>query len=321
MINSGLLICSFFLKKRFSKGTNNIVELNNCIKDEYGNEYKDVWSLFNIFLNSSNDTTDDEKNMKLFSVDKTTIKNHSCQIYNAISFVVCSGSYGLESEMTDRKTGNINYKRTPDDADIKRFFCLVYIPKDVDGVNVQKGIMLFQTLSTYGIKTITSKQMKEFFSQKGLTLEMRSVSVRVFIEKIIEKSALKKVTLVKNKVSPDSSDNMFISKGREEKSYIRPIIKETWFKKFLDYLDGKHNDDIFEINDEKYEDIRITFSLSGKSRTVKISDVEKFSVVEEIPDTIFKNGKYSLEEIPKYMLEIASSYKERMVFVLQNEVE
>ena len=114
---------------------------------------------------------------------------------------------------------------------------------------------------------------------------------------------------------------MFISKGREEKSYIRPIIKETWFKKFLDYLDGKHNDDIFEINDEKYEDIRITFSLSGKSRTVKISDVEKFSVVEEIPDTIFKNGKYSLEEIPKYMLEIASSYKERMVFVLQNEVE
>ena len=97
-----------------------------------------------------------------------------------------------------------------------------------------------------------------------MTLETRSVSVRMFMEKIIENGSLTKVTLVKNSVSPDLSDSMFISTGREEKSYIKPKLHQKWVRKFLDFLDGKNQDDIFEINDEKYQDIRITFSLSGK---------------------------------------------------------
>ena len=177
--------------------------------------------------------------------------------------------------------------------------------------------MLFQTIGTYGIKTITTQKMKEFFSEKGITLETRSVSVRMFMEKIIENGSLTKVTLVKNSVSPDSSDNMFISTGREEKSYIKPRLKQNWIDKFLDFLDGKNQDDIFEINDEKYQDIRITFSLSGKSRTVRANDIDRFSVVEEIPDSIFNNGKYSKEHLTTHMISVVEAYKDKMVFRLE----
>ena len=177
--------------------------------------------------------------------------------------------------------------------------------------------MLFQTLSTYGIKTITTQEMKEFFSKKGITLETRSVSVRMFMEKIIENGSLTRVTLVKNSVSPDSSDNMFISTGREEKSYIKPKLKQNWINKFLDFLDGKDQDDIFEINDEKFQDIRITFSISGKSRTVRANDIDRFSVVEEIPDSIFNNGKYSKERLINHMITVAETYKSKMVFRIE----
>lgn len=314
MISSGLLVCSFYVKKKFSRSNENIIELNNIMQDEQGNEYTDIFSLFDEFLKKSIETKDDENSMKLFSIDSAAITKYNCETYRAISFIVSSGSYGLESDIINRKTGKVRYKRTQDDADIKQFFCLIYLPKDCDEIKVQKGIMLFQTISTYGIKTITTKQMKDFFSQKGLTLETRSVSVRLFIEKIINNSALSKITLVKNNVSPDSSDNMFISTGREETTYIKPKLNQSWVKRFLDYLDGKHDDDIFEINDEKYQDIRITFSLSGKIRTVKVADIDKFSVAEEIPDSIFNNGKYVKEEIEKHMLSVAEEYAGKMIF-------
>lgn len=318
MISSGLLVCSFYLKKKFSRCNDNVIDLNRKINDEESNsEYADIFELFNFFLNDASRTKDDERSMKLFSVLPETITNYDSETYRATSFVVNSGSYGLESEITDRISGQIKYKRTRDDADIKQFYCLIYVPKDVDGTSIQKGIMLFQTLSTYGIKTITTQEMKEFFSKKGITLETRSVSVRMFMEKIIENGSLKKVTLVKNAVSPDSSDNMFISTGREEKSYIKPKLKQNWINKFLDFLDGKDQDDIFEINDEKFQDIRITFSISGKSRTIRVNDIDRFSVVEEIPDSIFNNGKYSKERLINHMITVAETYKSKMVFRIE----
>lgn len=318
MISSGLLVCSFYLKKKFSRCNDNVIDLNRKINDEESNsEYADIFELFNFFLNDASRTKDDEHSMKLFSVLPETITNYDSETYRATSFVVNSGSYGLESEITDRISGQIKYKRTRDDADIKQFYCLIYVPKDVDGTSIQKGIMLFQTLSTYGIKTITTQEMKEFFSKKGITLETRSVSVRMFMEKIIENGSLKKVTLVKNAVSPDSSDNMFISTGREEKSYIKPKLKQNWINKFLDFLDGKDQDDIFEINDEKFQDIRITFSISGKSRTIRVNDIDRFSVVEEIPDSIFNNGKYSKERLINHMITVAETYKSKMVFRIE----
>lgn len=317
MISSGLLVCSFYLKKKFSRSNDNVIDLNHKISDEENNEYANIFELFSSFLDEVRQTKDDERSMKLFSVPPETIKSYDSETYRATSFAVNSGSYGLESEITDRISGKIKYKRTRDDADIKQFYCLIYVPKDADGTSIQKGIMLFQTLSTYGIKTITTQEMKEFFSKKGITLETRSVSVRMFMEKIIENGSLTKVTLVKNSVSPDSSDNMFISTGREEKSYIKPKLKQKWINKFLDFLDGKNQDDIFEINDEKFQDIRITFSISGKSRTVRANDIDRFSVVEEIPDSIFNNGKYSKEKLINHMLTVAETYKSKMVFRIE----
>lgn len=317
MISSGLLVCSFYLRKKFSRGNDNVIDLNHKISDEENNEYADIFELFSLFLDEVRQTKDDERNMKLFSVPPETIINYDPETYRATSFAVNSGSYGFESEITDRISREIKYKRTQNDADIKQFYCLVCVPKDVDGISIQKGIMLFQTIGTYGIKTITTQKMKEFFSKKGITLETRSVSVRTFMEKIIENGSLTKVTLVKNSVSPDSSDNMFISTGREEKSYIRPRLKQNWINKFLDFLDGKNQDDIFEINDEKFQDIRITFSISGKSRTVRANDIDRFSVVEEIPDSIFNNGKYSKEQLINHMITVAETYKGKMVFRIE----
>lgn len=76
----------------------------------------------------------------------------------------------------------------------------------------------------------------------------------------------------------------------------------------------KKDDTIFEINDNLYEDISISFNLSGRTRTAKLKDIDRFSLVEDIPDSIYNNGNTNYDDIIRHMIGTAESYKEKMVF-------
>ncbi|MBR6985482.1 MAG: hypothetical protein IKH75_18515 [Ruminococcus sp.] len=317
MVHSGLLVCSFFIKDRYGRDNSKAIELNNSITIngiETTEYYENVWEILRSFLTNHSMPKDDENSMKLFSVNPKSIHEEDDKEYHAITFVVNSGSYGIEGNITNRNTKSVMYHRTRDDADVKQFHATLFIPKDAGGVKVQKGILLFQTIGTYGIKTITTKQMKEFFASKDLTFETRSVSVAIFLKKIFEDGNLNKITLIKNAISPDPADSMLISSGREEKVYIKPRLKESWIKKLIAFIDGNKDDTIFEINESVYEDISITFNLSGRTRTVRLKDLDRFSLTEDIPDSIYNNGLTNPDKLTRFMINKAIEYKEKMIF-------
>ena len=317
MIHSGLSICSFYIKMRYSKKDVNIINLNNKIEIKKGRSlesYQNIWDLMNIFLNSHMNPQDDIYNMKLFYVEPDSIRNENKSGYQAISCIINSGSYGVEGKITNRASKNVMYNRTQDDADVKQFRMLIFIPKDKDNKKVQKGILIFQTIGSHGVKTITTKKLKEFFAIYNMTLEIRSVSARLFFEKILKEGVLNKLTLFKNSISPDSTDSLLISSGREEKVFIKPKLKEKWTAKLLEFVDGKKDNTIFEINNEIFDDISITFGLSGRIRTARLNDLDRFSLTEDIPDNIYNNGMANEDELIKYMIDTALEYKENMVF-------
>lgn len=320
MINSGLMICSFYLKTRFLREREELYPLNqNCRVENNDRSYNDIFDMVAGFCQKHSDFLDDEKNMKMFSINDNSVKIYEDELNRAISFTISSGAYGLESNITDRQSKKIKYRRTINDADIKDFNCLFYVPKDTDDKTITKGILIFQTIATYGVKTITIKQLRAFFAEIGLTFETRSVSVRIFLEKLIGNGELHKMTLIKNRVSPDSADNIFITTGREERSFIKPKLKIPWVDKLLNFVEHKSDTDIFEINNETYEDIKVTFKLGNSYRTVGLIDIDKFSVVEDIPQQIFNNGRYNLEVLIGYMIETANTYKQRMIFTVNSE--
>lgn len=320
MINSGLMICSFYLKTRFLRDREELYLLNSNYRTENGERsYSDILDMMSAFCEKYFTFSDDEKSMKMFSINGDSVSISETETYRAMSFIISSGAYGLESNITDRQTKRVKYRRTINDADIKDFNCVVFIPKDAGDTLITKGILVFQTLATYGVKTITTKQMRAFFAEINLTLEIRSVSVRTFIEKLVENGELHKVTLIKNRISPDNSNNMFITTGREERSYIKPRLKSTWLNKFLNFVENKSDSDVFEINDDIYEDIKVTFKLGSSYRTVGLMDIDKFSVVEDIPQTIYNNGRYNSARLIEYMIETANSYKDKIVFTVAQE--
>ena len=315
MISSGMLVCSFTIKKRFSR-TGDLYHLNERVQ-MHNHNYDDAVDVFTAFCRENEKYTDDSASMKMFSIDQDSIKVFDQAAYKALVFTINSGNYGIESEITDRHTGIINYMVTEDDANIKKFKCLIYIPKDVAEHKVNKGILIFQTIASYGVKTLTCKQLKAFFSKNDMTFETRSVSARSFFEQLIQKGLAHKITLIKNRVSPDNSDSMLITSGREERSFYKPQLKESFVSRLLDFVEDRQDDELFEINDEEFEDVKVTFKIGNSYRTVSVSDLDRFSVVEEFPPHVFEDGGFNEQKVVNHMIDTARTYSQKMIFYNQ----
>ncbi len=316
MESNGMLICSFYLKERFSSDT--LFPLNTewrYTTDEGDIRiYKNALDMFQYFCNENDEFSDDETNQKMFSTVAGSVQSYDETTYTAMSFVIKSGSYGVVADMTNRHTKEVSYHRNIDEAQIKEFACIIYIPKDVSDTAITKGIMIFQSISTYGVKTITSKHMKAYFASLGLTLETRSVSVSAFIDKLISQGHLYKITLIRNRLSPNPADNMLISAGREETSYFRPTLHQKWLQKLLSIFDTADKTGVYEIPaEEDFDDISIQFKLGDKTRSVRLKYIDRYSIVEDIPDGIV--GQNDNTAIIKYMIETADAYRDRIIFV------
>ena len=310
MIKHGLLICSFYLKKRFS--SDDVIGLNE--EYEYkGYNYINVMKMMEEFFDSYSDYVDNEKNMKLFSIDCDSIKVMNDKKSSYIYGVIKSGAYGMESQITNKDSGEISYVRTKDDADIKNFCFMIYIPKDSKYVTVKKGIMLFQMIGNYGVKTITIEYMREFFSENySLTLGTRSISVGLFIQKLIKDGKLKKVKLLQNKISPDASDNIFSNRGRIETTHISPQFKQNYLNRIITYVNGG-SEDVFEIEDDVFDDIKLTFDHMGRTKTIGLRNINNFSIVEDLPRRLYNGTNVELNQLIIYMKETADSYSEQLI--------
>ena len=324
MINSGMMICSFFLKKRYSRGKNeDLFKLNtryDFTKDNVVVSFSDVFEIFDAFCKSNYVNANDEKKLKTFSVEKDSVKYINTDVYRAMSFTIISGAYGIESDLTDSNTNKVLFHRDTHVADNKKFNVLVFVPQDIGDVSVIKGILIFQTIATYGVKSITVDRLKSFIKDIGLSIDTRSVSVRALIEKLIDDGGLNKITLIKDAISPNDADNILISSGREEKSFIRPKLQPKWLQKLLALFENMDKSGVYEIEGEEYDDIKVHFDLGGRARTASLSNIDKFSVIEDFPETVYNNGHYNKEELIKHMIETANAYKTKMIFTEDIEV-
>lgn len=324
MTNSGMLVCSFHFRERYQKGENCFYELNHphIVEDEDEDisiHIDNAVEMFKLFCEAHSDLTDDEKKKKVFCVQDGSYTKYDEATYTALSFVVKSGSYGVEADITDKNTRKVNYHRSANESDVKDFLCVVYIPKDAGKLRVRKGIFVFQSIGNYGVKTITTEKMRAFFAKFKLTLETRSVSISAFLEKLIAEGNLYKLTLIRNSLSSNPADNMLIATGRIEETFIKPHLQPKWLTKMFAIFNKADETGLVEIPDEEsYEDISMQFKLGKSVRTVRLRNLEKVSIVEDIPDHILAKNKPKF--VIDHMITTANSYKERMVWGDPSEV-
>lgn len=321
MINLSLTACSFHLKKTNSKGNLQVYNLNHpiSIKSSDGNclEMCNCSKLFFDFFNNYKELVSYDEKQQSFKCQFNE-KNY-VDTDNFIMYYVKieSGNYGSSSDIIDRKTRSLKYKKTASDIDVRPFYLMIVFPKDNKKINVQKGMFIFQNVGQYGIKTITTNLMQDFFSTKyGITLKCNTIAPSLFIKKVLKRENIKKISMIKNRKSFDIADNQSIGYGKEVREISNLNFSTSMWERIIEKIKyaSRGKDNLFEFENKEYNNLKVTVELGGRSRIVNVHNLENLSIIESIPDDIkMPNGHPNKEMLIEYFKKIASEYLEEMV--------
>ena len=154
---------SFSFKKYRSWGSDKVYKLNNELRFPAPNDmeyvYSSAFDLFRDFIISNEQMDDKEGSQQLFRCTFDSSKEGETDVYRYLIFSVHSGYYGFPSDLIDRTTKQKVYRKTKDQADVKEFYVMVVIPKNSELASPTRGLIFFQEIGVYGIKTITATAM------------------------------------------------------------------------------------------------------------------------------------------------------------------
>ena len=318
MHNLSLTVCSFLLKKKHT--SSEYYFLNKPIivdSDEDETVEYDLEEMFKDFFKLYADSVDDTDRQKSFHCEFKKSYQGETDQYKYLYCVVHSGAYGSSSEVTDKVTGNIKYKIAPDEPVEKPFYFYIVIPKDNKRVKVQKGIFLFQNVGPYGVKTLTTDFLKTMFSNNyNITLECRSISPKLFLDRMITQQQIHKLILIRNCCSRDDADTQVFGYGEETRVLGKlHFLADGWIalkNKINRFAQDSHG--LFEINQDQYNNVKVVLKIGGHDRTVNLHNLENLSIIEPIPDNVrMANGHANRKKLLEYLEGVVDDYLHEMV--------
>jgi hypothetical protein len=117
-----------------------------------------------------------------------------------------------------------------------------------------------------------------------LTFRTGNIFAGDAIHRLFGKENLKKLTVVRNRVSTDLSEQLELNACIEETSFINPVFKRAnWFDLFSPNQDG-----VYEIGDNQFEDIRATVKIGNTTRTASLESFKNFSMTFDLPESIYQ---------------------------------
>ena len=320
MLNLSLNACSFHLKKLYSRGATRIYNLNAPIDTirESDNTVRtlNVTSMFEEFFIACSAIMNDDNTQKTFSCVYTDECRGETEDFVYMYAIIHSGAYGSASEIRDTVSHKIKYKKSATEADERQFYLFVVIPKDSDQVTAQKGMLFFQNVGAFGVKTITTDLMTSHFSkQYGITLRCNTIAASLFVKKILKKDNVKKLVMIKNHLSDDAADNGSVGYGTETRMISNIRFSDTIWEKIMGKIlwcsQGRHN--LFEFEQKEY-DLKVIVSIGGKERVVDVHNIENLSIIEAIPDEIkMADGLPNKVKLLEHFKKIANEYLSEMV--------
>lgn len=320
MFNLSLTACSFFIRKTNSRGPNNIFALNSPINGEFDESkfhFSDAIELFTEFFKCYENMVDDNSRKQTFSCEYEPFFKDETDGFRLMYAKILSGSYGSSSDIVDPQTKQVKFTKAADDIDVRPFYVFVILPKDSPDVTVQKGMLIFQNVGPYGIKTITTEYMQSFFSSCfGISLNCRTIAPDLFVKKVIRKDNTKKLVMVRNITSADTTDRTSLGYGKEMRIVGNLCFTDEQWPAFFNTVKwvagGRRN--LFEFEHICYDTLKIIVDIGGRTRTIDLHNLENLSIIEAIPDEIrMPDGHPDREMLAEYFKKVAAEYLEEMV--------
>lgn len=321
MFNLSLTACSFHLRKTNSKGNTKIFNLNMPLilqKDDGAEEtLQDLSEIFVRFFEKHKTLVKDDVKQQSFRCEYNKENYLETTDFRMFYTKIYSGVYGSSSDIIDGSTQRIKYKKKSSDIDTRPFYLMVIFPKDSENVAVQKGLFIFQNVGQFGVKTITTTLMQEFFSNEfKITLKCNTISPDLFIKKVIRQDNIKKLVMIKNIKSSDNSDNIGKGYGSEVREIGNLYFNEKMWSRLMDKIryvaGGRYN--LFEFEQVAYDNLKVIVDIGGRTRKINLHNLENLSIIEAIPDEIkMADGHPNLSMLLEHFTKVATEYLEEMV--------
>lgn len=310
MNNLSLTARSIWIREK-NPGKNNTVNLNKKIKGEK-KEYDDFFELLKDFCQKySRKFVLNDSEQKMFKVETENINIEENEKFRYTYIDINSGGYGIEANIVNTKTNKILYTRKKEHAETIHFRAFFAVPKDDDTC---KGIIIFQNIGQYGIKTITTDYFKKFINEElNLYTTTGNICSQVFVKKLLDNDGLMKIIYTRNNVLNDKADTDTMGYGKEERIIAGFSNVKKWRKMISGYFNGTNR--VYEFENIDYSGVKFITSIYGRTRIININNINNLSIIEGIPDEVTNSfGDIEDQKLKEHFIKVTKEYLEHMVY-------
>ncbi len=285
--NLSVRACSFSLKVWRSQIEEKVFALDSeisIIHEHTQYTFSDAIDLFKCFIEAHSETDDKEDTQQLFRCTFDPKNQGETEQFRYFVFSVHAGYYGYMSRLVDRKTKTTVHTKTRDQADVKEFYVTVIVPKSEIMGTSKRGLMFFQEIGIYGIKTITCNTLQSFCSKAyGITFKPQNLAPDFYLKKILEQGTIQKIII--GRKSKDLADSLYTSGYEKDERTLTPIKITREMQRQLKYVsEAKYN--YFLFDGIAYPETKITVKNGENTRTINLHGLDDLSIEEVLPQEL-----------------------------------
>ena len=273
-------LSSYTIRQK-EKGTNQYLRLDG---------YDGGLDLFDTFweylANRKEDSFVDDDTRKLLRVNKRS-RSTTQRILRGIVNV---GEFGYEADLHDVTTGTVPYRRTLDDAEMMPFYFLAHLPE-----KATRGVFILQRRGQRGIRTDLVRDFERYCRENdpGIRIECNPLIPPQLINQFLDDGRLTRIRFIRHTIPSDVVDAYEWSGAREEEG-VAELSVTSRGPRGLGLLGrvrevafgDRRVQDVIELKDFEYDNVKVEIELNGKSKTFDLSDILKIRASNDITEDV-----------------------------------
>lgn len=218
-----------------------------------------------------------------------------------------SGYYGTKTDIINIETGDIDFEKTKNNAEIIKYYIHFYIPRDVN-----EGMAFLHTYRGDGIKTLFMNLFSDYFKRvTNLVIQMNPLAYDKAIEKWMDAIA-KEIKVTKFQGIKDVAEQARKLGHNEQELVIKPP-RNSGLGRLRDYfIRDSEQYQLVEILKEYGETVKTVVELGdGRKRTFRIGTTARGAVCEIIFDeeqVLFNDGMPEITSLNRLVDSIIMEY-------------
>lgn len=211
------------------------------------------------------------------------------------------GHFGKKANIVNIDDNEINFEKEKEQAVVQPFYFLIEIPKERN-----EGIIIFQRLGLSGVKTIFHQSINQYVNEyfgvdktNDYTVQIIPLTPKNLLEKYLQENRILKIRYIKYGLQKDIANTYphedheegkvcseYVLSTSKKRDMPNKILEKTkqGFKAF--FLDNAPLSNIVAIENFEVDAVKVEFQIGKSTRTINLSNTEKFKYHEDITDTV-----------------------------------